>query len=95
MQRRDLLGPFGGLALAQILGQERDGLYHQPRAKRIIQIFLSGAASQCDTFDYKPRLIEKQGQPWDPGEKVELFQSNPGVVMPSPWAWKQYGQSGM
>ena len=94
MQRRDLLGPFGGLALAQILGQERDGLYHQPRAKRIIQIFLSGAASQCDTFDYKPRLIEKQGQPWDPGEKVELFQSNPGVVMPSPWAWKQYGQSG-
>ena len=94
MQRRDLLGPFGGLALAQMLGQERDGLHHQPRAKRIIQIFLYGAASQCDTFDYKPRLIEKQGQPWDPGEKVELFQSNPGVVMPSPWAWKQYGQSG-
>ena len=94
MQRRDLLGSFGGLALAQMLGQERDGLHHQPRAKRIIQIFLSGAASQCDTFDYKPRLIEKQGQPWDPGEKVELFQSNPGVVMPSPWAWKQYGQSG-
>ena len=93
MQRRDLLSSFGGLALAQMLGQERDGLHHKPRAKRIIQIFLSGAASQCDTFDYKPRLIEKAGQPWDPGEKVELFQSNPGVVMPSPWPWKQYGQS--
>src|SRR5690606_20781770 len=24
----------------------------------------------------------------------ELFQSNAGVVMPSPWAWKQRGQSG-
>ena len=22
------------------------------------------------------------------------FQSNPGVVMPSPWGWKQYGQCG-
>ena len=94
MQRRNFLSSFGGLALAQMLGQEREGLHHKPRAKRIIQIFLSGAASQCDTFDYKPRLIEKAGQPWDPGEKVELFQSNPGVVMPSPWAWKQYGQSG-
>ncbi len=94
MQRRNFLSSFGGLALTQMLGQERDGLHHKPRAKRIIQIFLSGAASQCDTFDYKPRLIEKGGQPWDPGEKVELFQSNPGVVMPSPWAWKQYGQSG-
>ncbi len=94
MRRRDLLGSFGGLALAQMIGQENGGLHHAPRAKRVIQIFLSGAASQCDSFDYKPRLIEKAGQPWDPGEKVELFQSNPGVVMPSPWAWKQYGQSG-
>jgi hypothetical protein len=50
--------------------------------------------SQCDTFDYKPLLIQRAGQPWDPGEKVELFQSNPGVVMPSPWAWQQHGQSG-
>jgi hypothetical protein len=68
--------------------------HHKPRAKRVIQIFLSGAASQCDTFDYKPMLIRKAGEKWDPGEKVELFQSNPGVVMPSPWGWKQYGQSG-
>lgn len=91
MRRRDLLGSFGGLALAEMLGQT---VHHAPKAKRVIQIFLSGAASQCDTFDYKPRLIEKAGQAWDPGEKVELFQSNPGVVMPSPWGWKRYGQSG-
>ena len=57
MLRRYLLTSFGGLALAQLLGQERDGPHHKPRAKRIIQIFLSGAASQCDTFDYKPRLL--------------------------------------
>lgn len=80
------------MALGQLLLNGET--HHKPRAKRVIQIFLSGAASQCDTFDYKPMLIRKAGEKWDPGEKVELFQSNPGVVMPSPWGWKQYGQSG-
>jgi hypothetical protein len=65
-----------------------------PRAKRVVQLFMSGAASQCDTFDYKPELIRRAGQPFDPGGKVELFQSTPGVVMPSPWGWKQHGRSG-
>ena len=55
---------------------------------------MSGAASQCDMFDYKPELIKRNGQPFDPGEKVELFQSSPGDCMQSPWAWKQYGQCG-
>ena len=39
---------------------------------------MSGAASQCDTFDYKPELIKQHGQKFDPGGKVELFQSAPG-----------------
>ena len=55
---------------------------------------MSGAASQCDLYDYKPLLIKKAGEQWDPGEKVELFQSKPGFVMKSPWDWKQHGQSG-
>ena len=78
-------------ALATLLGGQTQP---RPRAKRVIQLFMSGAASQCDTFDYKPRLIKQAGEKWDPGEKVELFQSNPGVVMPSPWGWKQHGQAG-
>ena len=104
MQRRDFLwrtgAGFGGFALANLLGAAKGkpelngGLHHRARAKRVIQLFMSGAASQCDTFDYKPLLNSKAGQQWDPGEKVELFQSNPGVVMPSPWAWKQHGQCG-
>jgi len=57
-------------------------------------LFMSGAASQCDLFDYKPLLDKKAGEPWDPGEKVELFQSKPGVVMNAPWGWQQFGQSG-
>jgi hypothetical protein len=77
-----------------MLGQEGGAPHHTPRAKRVIQIFLSGAASQCDSFDYKPKLIEKAGLPWTRAKRSELFQSNPGAVMPSPWAWKRYGQSG-
>ncbi len=104
MNRRDFLwqygGGLGGIALATLLGddgllaQDRGGMHHRARAKRVVQLFMSGAASQCDTFDYKPLLIERNGQPFDPGGRVELFQSNPGHVMQSPWRWRQHGQSG-
>jgi hypothetical protein len=97
MNRRDFLftygGGLGGIALAQMMADEK-GLHHPAKAKRVVQLFMSGAASQCDTFDYKPLLIQKNGEKFDPGGKVELFQSTPGSVMASPWDWKQYGQSG-
>ena len=70
------------------------GLHHKAKAKRVVQMFMSGAASQVDTFDYKPELIKRHGQPFNPGGKVELFQSVPGACMKSPWEWKQYGQCG-
>lgn len=70
------------------------GLHHKAKAKRVIQLFMSGAASQVDTFDYKPELIKRHGQKFDPGGKVELFQSAPGACMMSPWKWKPYGSCG-
>ncbi len=100
-------GGLGGIALAHLLGSQglladeakparkpADGLHHPAKARRVVQLFMSGAASQCDTFDYKPELIRRHGQAFDPGGKVELFQSSPGAVMKSPWGWKQYGESG-
>jgi Protein of unknown function (DUF1501) len=102
-------GGLGGIALADLLGRDglladdgsaklkaelNGGLHHRARARRVIQLFMSGAASQCDLYDYKPELIKRNGLPFDPGEKVELFQSSPGACMQSPWNWKQYGQSG-
>jgi hypothetical protein len=100
-------GGLGGIAMAQLLGQQgllaatpqsrpefNGGLHHRATAKRVVQLFMSGAASQCDTFDYKPQLIERNGQKFDPGGKVELFQSDPGEVMKSPWDWRQRGQCG-
>lgn len=108
LSRREFLwksgGGLGGIALAHLLARDGAfastgpglplGLHHAPKAKRVIQLFMSGAASQCDTFDYKPELIARAGKPFDPGGKVELFQSDAGVVMPSPWAWKQRGECG-
>jgi hypothetical protein len=94
---------IGAMALLALLGREEPlvqagestvVLHHHPKAKRVIQLFMSGAASQCDTFDFKPKLVAEHGKPWDPGEKVELFQSNPGQTLKSPWEWKQYGQAG-
>ena len=70
------------------------GLHHRARAKRVVQLFMSGAASQCDTFDFKPALVERNGRRFDPGGKVELFQSEPGAVMASPWKWRQFGECG-
>ncbi|MEM0926210.1 MAG: DUF1501 domain-containing protein, partial [Planctomycetota bacterium] len=69
-------------------------LHHPPRARRVVQLFMAGAASHVDTFDHKPLLNEKHGQAWDPGESVELFQSVPGACFASPWHFQRYGESG-
>lgn len=101
-------GGLGGIALSWLLGQQgllaaagppprtdlNGGLHHRARAKRVVQLFMSGAASQCDLFDYKPLLLKKHGEKFDPGGKVELFQSTPDTVMKSPWKWRQSGQCG-
>src|SRR4051794_12131044 len=102
-------GGLGGVALAYLLGRDgllaapsagkgkaelNGGLHHKAKAKRVVQLFMSGAASQVDTFDYKPELVKRHGEKFDPGGKVELFQSVPGNCMKSPWAWKQHGQCG-
>ena len=35
-------------------------------AKRVLLIFCSGACSQVDTWDYKPELLKRHGQPRTP-----------------------------
>ncbi len=62
-------------------------------AKRILNIFCSGACSHVDTWDYKPELIKRHGQPL-PGEKVITFQGENGNLTKSPYAFKPRGQSG-
>lgn len=97
MSRREFLwkfgGGLGGIALAHLFA--RGGtLHYPPKAKRVVQLFMAGAASHLDLFDYKPDLEKNNGQPWNPGEQVELFQSTPGATFASPWKWKKYGKCG-
>jgi len=101
---------FGALALSALLGDDRSqaatpsavptagprpGLpHHPPRAKRIVQLFMAGAASHVDLFDFKPDLIKHDGKPSDFGEKVEAFQNGLGPWMRPQWDFKPYGQCG-
>src|SRR5262245_28150752 len=69
-------GGLGGIALAHLLGRNdllaaalpraradlNGGIHHRAKVKRIVQLFMNGGASQCDTFDYKPELINRHGQ---------------------------------
>jgi hypothetical protein len=65
-----------------------------PKAKNVLVIFCSGACSQLDTFDYKPELIRRHGQPMPGQEKLITFQGEQGALAKSPWEFKPRGQSG-
>jgi hypothetical protein len=73
----------------------REGLpHHPPKAKRVIQLFMGGAASHIDLFDFKPELLKRDGQKSDFGEHVEAFQDGLGPWMKPQWEFKPYGKSG-
>lgn len=65
-----------------------------PRAKNVLMIFCSGACSQLDTFDYKPELIKRHGQPMPGADKLVTFQGGQGNLTKSPWAFKPRGECG-
>jgi hypothetical protein len=100
---------FGALALAAMLAQEdaaraetqgvgRGGvlkaLHHPAKAKRVVQLFMGGAASHIDLFDHKPELEKHHGEPSDFGEYVEAFQNGLGPWMKSPFQFQKYGECG-
>lgn len=64
------------------------------KAKRVVQLFMAGAASHLDLFDHKPELIKHAGEPSDFGEPVEAFQNGLGPWLAPIWPFKPYGQSG-
>jgi hypothetical protein len=99
---------FGSLALSAMLVGEREatgsvplstgGLHpsriYPPRIRRVVQLFMAGAASHIDLFDYKPELVRHQGKPSDFGEPVEAFQNGLGPWLAPIWRFEPYGESG-
>jgi hypothetical protein len=65
------------------------------RAKSVISLFMSGGVSHVDTFDPKPALNKYAGQPLTGKGDVVVRQGHPGPLMPSPFTFRKYGQSGM
>jgi len=63
------------------------------RARRIIFLFMHGGPSHVDTFDYKPMLQQRDGQPL-PFAKPRIQFAQTGNLLKSPWKFRQYGESG-
>lgn len=107
---RDCGVGLGKIALASMLcggskslaslpsASQTPGLPHfTPRAKHVIYLFMSGAPSQLDLFDYKPVLARHDGQPI-PEDIVKdqryAFIQRDAALMGSRFAFARHGQSG-
>lgn len=90
---------FGMVALASLLAQNQSlraadapakkplapkKPHHEPKAKRIIFVFMQGAIAQHDTFEYKPQLQQNDGKTGPIGGKLAA----------SKFKFKQYGETG-
>jgi hypothetical protein len=68
--------------------------HHEPRAKSLIVIFLTGGFSHVDTFDHKPSLSRNHGKPVPSfGLRPEETTNRP--LMGSPFRFSPRGQSGL
>jgi hypothetical protein len=110
MTRRDLLSRagagFGAVALTGLLeGASVNQLAPKApplpaKAKSVIYLFMHGGASHVDTFDFKPELTRRNGQPLS----VELaktiktsFIHDPtkAILRGTPWQFRPGGKSGL
>ena len=100
---------IGSLALASLLAEDAPaapitgglpGLPHfAPKAKRIIYLLQSGAPSQVDLFDYKPKLAKLRGQDLPKsvqgGQRLTTMTAGKSQkLLPGIAPFRQHGQSG-
>jgi hypothetical protein len=95
----------GATALASLLardgnGAETAGLHLPAKAKRIIFLFQSGAPSQLDLFDYKPKLADLRGTELPDsirqGQRLTGMTSRQASfpIAPSRFEFAQHGKCG-
>ena len=108
LTRRQMLAQsacgFGALAAAVLLEENTASagstgpslvLHHPPKATSVIFLYMDGGVSQVDSFDPKPRLAQDAGKHPRQLFKVDATQFDAvGNLLPSPWKFQQYGQSG-
>jgi hypothetical protein len=68
-----------------------------PKAKRVIHLFMAGAPSQLDLFDYKPELTRLEGKPIPPevimGQRYAFIRADAAVLGPR-FKFKKHGRCG-
>ena len=103
LDRRSLLAHtatgLSGIAFASLCAADAPTSAARPpqfpaKAKRVLHVFCSGACSHLDSWDYKPELIKRDGQPLPGPAKVVTFQGENGNLTRSPYAFRQRGKSG-
>src|SRR6266571_3238569 len=67
------------------------------KAKRVIHLFMAGAPSQLDLFDYKPKLAQYEGKPIPPeiigGQRYAFIRPDSAALGPR-FKFAKHGQSG-
>ncbi len=94
---------IGSMALASLMNdrlfasEQAIAPHFAPKAKRVIYLFMAGAPSQLDMFDYKPALQKHDGQPipeeFIKGERFAFIKGTPNLLG-TPFQFKRYGKSG-
>jgi hypothetical protein len=70
------------------------------KAKSVIYLFMHGGVSHVDTFDPKPELLRRNGQPLSP-ELARIIKTSfihdpsKAVLRASPWEFRPGGKSGL
>jgi len=64
-----------------------------PRATRVVHLFMNGGPSHVDTFDPKPELTKRHGQPL-PTRNLRTERKT-GAAMGSPFRFRPHGDSGL
>ncbi len=68
-----------------------------PKAKRVIHLFMAGAPSQLDLFDYKPQLAKLEGKPLPPsiigGQRYAFIRPDAAVLGPR-FKFAKHGECG-
>lgn len=68
-----------------------------PRAKAVIHLFMAGAPSQLDLFDYKPKLVEYAGKSIPPeviGGQRYAFIRPDAACLPPQFTFAKHGECG-
>ena len=103
-------GGFAGLALIDLLTRDGllqaapntapdllapKAPHFATKAKHAVFLFMNGAPSHIDTFDYKPALTKFNGTPYKGPLAVGSNGRAIGYLMQTPFEFRKYGQSGL